>query len=250
MIDFNVKLGHWPYRPVWDAEALLRRMDALAIERAVLSSLSAVHYFNPQDGNDELFRAVAPHRDRFMPMAVLKPGFAGDLDDLERCLGDYGMTGLVLHPTYHHYTLDTPELAPLMDKMAATGLPVCVQLGMEDMRRQYDRAIVEDVPPPSIGTFMRAWPAVRIVALGLKGGQPEQLGESFPENGYFDISNYEAMDALEHAVARFGAERVLFGTHAPLFTPHANVAKLKSAELTEDTRRAIAEGNARRLLGL
>lgn len=249
MIDFNAKLGHWPYRPVWDMDGLLRRMDELQIERAVVSSLSAVHYFNPQDGNEELFRAIAPHRDRFIPMAVLKPQFVGCADDLDRCLEEYGMAGLVLHPGYHRYSLDAPELAPLMARMAAAGRPVCVQAAIEDTRRQYDREIVQDMPPLAIGAFMRAWPGVRIVALGLKWGQPEELGDPFPENGYFDTSNYEAMGAIEHAVALFGAERLLFGTHAPLFTPHANVAKLQTAELTEDERLAIAEGNARRLLG-
>ncbi len=250
MIDFNAKLGHWPYRPVQDADGLLRAMDMLGIERAAVSSLSAVHYFNPHDGNGELARVIAPHRDRFVFMAVLKPGFAGAVDDLRRCYGEYDMRGLVLHPQYHRYALDAPELEPLMEFMASLGLPVCVQAAMEDVRRQYDREIVPDLPPQAIGDFMRRWPGVNVVALGLKWGQPELLGQPWPDNGYFDTSNIEALFAIERLVDTHGADRILFGTHAPLFSPHANVAKLRAAEVTLEARETISRRTARRLLRL
>jgi predicted TIM-barrel fold metal-dependent hydrolase len=43
---------------------------------------------------------------------------------------------------------------------------------------------------------------------------------------------------------------VVLGTHAPLYYPHAGVAKVNDAPLPEDQVAAIKEGNARRLLGL
>ena len=70
MIDFNAKLGHFPYRPVEGLEALLRAMDRHGVEMALVSSLQAVFSLNPQDGNDELAAALAPHRDRFHLYAV------------------------------------------------------------------------------------------------------------------------------------------------------------------------------------
>lgn len=255
MIDFNTKLGHWPYRPVRGIDALLETMDVFGIERTVVSSLSAVHYFNPHEGNEELIRAVDAHRDRLISFAVLKPNFAGSLEDLETCLSEYGMKGLVLYPNYHRFSLDEPGLEPFMARAAAAGLPVCVQSGMEDPRRQYDREIIDQVPPEAIGGFARRYPEVSVVALGLKWGQPEQLGDPWPENCFFDTSNYETMGELEQAVAQFGAERrgyaagrILFGTHFPLFAPLANIDKLRCAALTDTERHAIAHANAESLL--
>ena len=248
MIDFNAKLGYWPYRPVKTLDALLREMDRLGIDRAVVSSLGAVHYMNPQDGNDELVRAIAAHRDRIMPFAVLKPNFAAVADDLDRCLGEFGMKGLVLYPNYHRFRLDDPGLEALLDRARATRIPVCIQAGLEDPRRQYDREILNEVPPETIGAFARECPGIPVVALGLKWREPERMGDPLPDNLHFDTSNYETMGALEKAAAQFGSDRILLGTNFPLFNPQANIDKVRLADLPEADRTAIARGNAEALL--
>ena len=250
MIDFNAKLGHWPYRPVRGVEPLLREMDGLGIEKAVVSSLSAVHYFDPQQGNEELLRIAAPHRDRLVPFAVLKPQFTGAIEDLRRCVEEEGMRGLVLHPNYHRFALDAPQLASMMAYMAEQGLPVGVQTAMEDMRRQFDRLIVPDVALEALAEFIREYPRVSIVALGLKVGQPEQLGTPLPRNAFFDTSSYEKLGELEAAAQRLGPDRILFGTNFPLLSPQANSAKIEAAELAPGAAEAIRRGNAAALLGL
>jgi len=250
MFDFNVKLGHWPYRPVRGLSALLEAMDALGVDRAAVSSLSAAHFLNPQDGNEELLRLIAGKRDRFVPFAVCRPNFTGFLRDLEVCLDEHGMKGAVLYPSYHGFGLDDPALEPLMTEAARRGFPVCVQAAMEDVRRQFRDHKVEDVSPAAIGAFARAYPGATVVALGLKFGQPEQAGEPLPANLFFDTSNYEALGDLEHAVARFGADRILLGSNFPMFNPRANVDKVRAADIADAARSAISGDNARRLLGL
>jgi len=250
MFDFNAKLGHWPYRPVRGLDALLRAMDALGVARAVVSSLSAVHFLDPQDGNEALVRCCAAHRDRLVPFAVLRPNFAGWAADLATCLDERGMKGIVLHPNYHGVALTDPALGPLMDEAARRGVPVCVQAALEDVRRQFHPARVDDVPAPAIGALAKACPDTTVVALGLKFGQPEQMGNPLPANLFFDTSNYETLGDLEHAADRFGAEKILLGSGFPLFNPRANVDKLRCADIADTARDAIAEGNARRILGL
>jgi predicted TIM-barrel fold metal-dependent hydrolase len=247
VFDFNARLGHWPYRPVKGFDELLRQMDQYGIERAGVSSLNAVHYLNPQDGNDELARAIAAHRDRLIPFAVLRQNFAGWDDDLERCVGEFGVRAVVLYPNYHRFGLNE-AVDELAGRVGALGLPLCVQVALEDMRRQFDREIVPDVAPEAVGELARRHPGVNVVALGLKCGQPERTG--MPENLFFDTSNYEKMGEMEDAVARFGAERILFGTNFPLFNIQANVDKLRLAPLDEAARATIAQANALRLLGL
>ncbi len=250
MFDINAKIGHWPYRPVPRFDELLTAMDAYGIEQAAVCSLNAVHYLNPHDGNEEVASAVASHSDRLIPFAVLRPNFAGWHDDLEACLNDYGMMGFVLLPNYHHYTLDDTALAPLMERATEAALPVCVQVGLEDPRRQYDREKVFDVPASDIGDFARAHPNVTVIAFGLKFGQPQQAGAPLPDNFYFDTSNYECLGELEAAVELFGPDKILFGTNFPLFNALANVDKLRLAGIPEQARSAIAAGNARKILGI
>ena len=253
MFDANMKAGHWPFRPAPDLEGLLDAMDAHGIARAVVSSLNAVFYLNPQDGNEEVAAWSAAHGGRLVPFAVMNPRFACWADDLDRCLGEFGMKGVVLYPNYHRFDLDSPALTPLMERAARDGFPVCVQAGLEDPRRQFDREIVFDVPHGAIGQFARTYPGVTVVALGLKCGQPEGIAASgddgvLPPNFFFDLSNYEGMGELEAAVERLDTSRMLFGTNAPLFNTMANVEKLRRAAIPEDLREAIGRGNLERIL--
>lgn len=246
MIDINAKFGHWPYRPVRGVDALLGAMDEYGVERAVVSSLSAVHFLNPQDGNEELARIAAPHRDRLTPFAVLRPDFAGWEDDVHACIEGHGMKGVVLYPNYHGFELSDPALGVLM----SGGFPVCVQTGLEDVRRQYRPYKTEEVAASDVGAFARQYPSAKVIALGLKFGQPQQAGDPLPPNLYFDTSNYEALGGLESAVEHFGSGKILFGSNFPLFNPLANVDKVGRADIGETDREAIAFGNAARLLGV
>jgi len=250
VFDINAKLGHWPYRPVRGLDALLHAMDEQGVAHAAVSSLSAVHFLNPQDGNDELVKLIATHRDRLVPFAVIRPNFADWMSDLRICLDAHGMKGVVLYPNYHEFELTDPALAALMATAEELRFPVCVQAGLEDPRRQYRHYKTADTPPTAIGDFARAYPKVAVIAFGLKSGQPQLAGEPLPENFYFDTSNYEFLGDLEFAVEHFGADRVLFGSNYPLFNPRANVDKVRCAPLEDADRQAIAAGNAMRLLDM
>jgi uncharacterized protein len=249
MIDVNVKLGHWPYRPLRGPDSLLETMDAHGIARAVVSSLNALFYLNPQDGNDEVAAWAKPHRDRLIPLAVLRPNFTGWQDDLTRCIDDYGMKGVVLYPNYHRFDLSDPSLEPLMEVAAHRHLPVCVQMTLEDPRRQFDREIVEDVPVHQLEEFVAAYHGVTVIGLGLKQGQPHQVGDPLPRNFRFDLSNFEGMGKVEEALDAFGAGRILFGTNYPLFNTLANVDKLAKAAIPAAARKAISRGNAEDAFG-
>lgn len=249
MFDINVKLGHWPHRPVRGLDALLRYMDSNDVSGAAVSSLSSVNYLNPQDGNDELAKLIAPHRDRLVLLAVIRPDFTGWRDDFMRCVDEYGARGVVLYPNYHRYALADGLVTPLAALAAQHLLPVFIQAGLEDARRQFDRPIMLDVLAPEMGAFAKAHPDTTVVALGLKFGQPESAADPLPDNFYFDTSNYETMGELETAVEKFGPGKILFGTNFPLFTPLANVNKLRMADISSPDSQAIGEINARRLLG-
>lgn len=247
MIDFTAKLGHWPFRPVAGLPSLLEAMDQHEIEHAVVSSLEAVFYLNPQDGNARLMEAIAPHRARLTPFAVIRPNFTGWEDDLRRNADAFGVKGVVLLPNCHHYGLDDPRLAELAEWAAAAGMPVCIQTCMEDVRRQYFH-VVPDVAPEAVEQFARTYSEVQVVALGLKVQPASRLSTPLPDNLLIDISNYETMNGLEDAVEHFGANRLLFGTHFPLFNVRANIDKLRCADLPPEVRALVSHGNAARLL--
>ena len=87
IIDTNAYLGSYAFRQIRHstAPALLGLMDEKGIDRAMVSSAAAITYRNTQSGNEEVAAAVAPHRDRLIPFAVINPAYAGWKDDLKIC---------------------------------------------------------------------------------------------------------------------------------------------------------------------
>ena len=106
LIDVNAYLGHFAFRHLRynTAEELLKLMDEKEIDKAIVSSASAITYRNAQSGNEELFEEVKGHEDRLIPFAVINPAYAGWEDDLRMC-HELGMRGLRLYPKWHNYNL-------------------------------------------------------------------------------------------------------------------------------------------------
>ena len=70
------------------------------------------------------------------------------------------------------------------------------------------------------------------------------------EHVYADISAHGAgrEGMLEDAVRRVGADRILYGSDYPGYSPKPFIDRILSAKLTDDAREAILYGNAARLL--
>jgi predicted TIM-barrel fold metal-dependent hydrolase len=59
----------------------------------------------------------------------------------------------------------------------------------------------------------------------------------------------EGVGSVARLIERVGIERVLFGSHFPLFHLESAILKIKEAALTDEPVKAIHDGNARKLLG-
>ena len=138
IIDVNAYLGPFAFRRLRHntAESLLKLMDARQIDRAVVSSASAITYRNAQSGNEEVDGEVKAHRDRLIPFAVINPTYAGWEDDLKTCHEGFGMRGLRLYPGWHNYRLSDPRCLDLVRAAAARGLVVSIPIRVEDPRER------------------------------------------------------------------------------------------------------------------
>lgn len=67
---------------------------------------------------------------------------------------------------------------------------------------------------------------------------------------YADTAMFGSMSGLQCGIDFFGTERVVFASDAPLSSIPATIAAVRNLDLSDDSRRAILSGNARRLLKL
>jgi predicted TIM-barrel fold metal-dependent hydrolase len=147
---------------------------------------------------------------------------------------------LEISPAVHGFRLDDPAVAALAATAAAAGHPVYVVCLGRDGTRTADLVDLARCFPPV--TFVHGhcgFTGLDADGLALVAAQPNIVVET---SGCFT-----AIARL--AVARLGAERVVFGTEFPLQAPPVELAKLAALGLGADELAMVACGNAARLLG-
>lgn len=106
--------------------------------------------------------------------------------------------------------------------------------------------------PEDVALLARRFPNVRIIMAHLTGcGVRGVLAVKSCENLVVDTSG-AAPEAgiVEYAVGQLGADRVLYGSDAPIRDFAVALARITGARLDAATRRKILHGNARALLKL
>src|SRR5207245_2680029 len=105
---------------------------------------------------------------------------------------------------------------------------------------------VPDVEWRQALALARACPETAILIAGIRWTEANALREEAVEMPrlYLETSHLEYVDPLRRFLDRWGAERLLIGTHAPLFTPSAARLKLQLAQLSEAEREALVRNAA------
>jgi len=251
IVDVNAYLGHFAFRRLRNntAASLLALMDAKHIDKAVVSSASAITYRNAQAGNEEVAAEVRGHSDRLIPFAVINPFYAGWQDDLKICHEQFGMKGLRLYPKWHNYQLSSQCCRELVDAATERGMLISIPIRAEDNRQRSWLLNVPDVPLEEIVELVKACPKARFILLNGIGYTRCPLGEKdngLPSNYAIELSRLSAVLANElgRLITNLGAERVMFGTGMPFNYPDPALVKLEVLDTSEPEKEKIRSQNA------
>jgi predicted TIM-barrel fold metal-dependent hydrolase len=188
-----------------------------------------------------------------MPLlAVLNPAFPGWRHDLERA-GRMGVWGVRLFPNYHAYRLREPAALALFDELRRLSRPVVLSLRLWDERCHHPTNLVPAVPLDDVKYVLERYPELPVVIAGGTYQEARDLAPLLvarPAAG-FEISYLKTpMSAVEALVELLGAERVLYGSGAPLNYPESAYLRVTMADLPAAARASILGGNAQRLFQL
>jgi predicted TIM-barrel fold metal-dependent hydrolase len=251
IIDVNAYLGHFAFRRLrhHTADSLLKVMDARKIDRAVVSSASAITYRNVQSGNEEVDGEVHAHRDRLIPFSVINPSYIGWEDDLKACHERFGMRGLRLYPGWHNYRLSDPRCLDLVRAAAARDLIVSIPIRVEDHRQRSWLVDVKDLSLDDVAALIRACPEARFLLLNGNGYVRSALGREgggLPANYRIEISRLTALldDEIGTLVKSLGPGRVVFGTGMPFNYPDPALLKLEVLAVSPEQKERILWRNA------
>jgi predicted TIM-barrel fold metal-dependent hydrolase len=245
VIDFHVHQpalldGELPY----SAAEYRAYTDSLGISLSVIFTLDGLRSPGPA-ANDALAAYVERDRDAFVAFATVNPHDPGAADEIVRCVRTHGMRGVKLHPWVQGFSPHAPGLDPICDVAGTLGLPVLLHDGTPPWST-----------PLQIAVLARRHPRTTIV-LG-HGGLHDLWREArtaveLAPNLQICLCATPAY-AMRALIASCPLDRLLFGTDGGLQPePRQRYVALRVRQLdllglSDRSRRAILEGNPRRLL--
>jgi predicted TIM-barrel fold metal-dependent hydrolase len=255
IIDVNAYLGHYAFRRLRhnDAGSLLRLMDARRIDRAIVSSASAITYRNAQSGNEELDAEVKAHRDRLIPFGVINPAYAGWEDDLKTCVHDFGVRGLRLYPNWHRYSLSDASCLELVHAATERDLIVAIPIRVEDPRERSWLVDVPDLSLADVATLVKSCPQTRFLILngfGYRSSPLARKSSGLPANYAIEISRLTALldSEIGFLMKELGADRLVLGTGMPFNYPDPALLKVDVLAASREQKDQLLGGNAARML--
>lgn len=254
LIDVNVNLSRWPLRRLRfdDSGELAAMLESYGAAQAWAGTFDGLMHKDIAAANARLAEECRRSgRGLLRPFGSVNPMLPDWEDDLRRCAEEHRMPGLRLHPNYHGYKLDDPAFVRLLQLAAERRLLVQIALVMEDERMMHP---LWQVPPVDVAPLARAVkeaPRLQLVLLNaaLRTLRGEPLRELLSAGEvYVEISMLEGAGGVKSLLEQAPLQRVLFGSHAPLFYFESALLKLQESALSEEELQAIRGANARRLL--
>jgi hypothetical protein len=256
ILDMHVLLGRWPFAPLkYDTvEGVLGLMDRAGIDKAVVTSLNSVFYYDCEIGNHEVGETCARHPDRFIPFAVINPNLMRWQEHLHACVDAYEIAGIKLHPDYHKYNLLDDRAAAVIAKAQALDLPVWIQTSIQDIRHHPGYCFVPEVPVADVARAVERYNDNTFIIGGAKHFKTrarELIDATEAENYYIVIDGLGGpFEALGEFVEKLGSSRLLFGTRTPILYTEAAKMVVEQSPIDADDKERILGDNAFALLGL
>jgi uncharacterized protein len=253
IIDTNVHLFDWPFRRLKyaGAKALVAKLRQHRITQAWAGSYEGLLHKDQAGVNARLAEECrANGAGILLPFGTVNPALPDWQADVRRCHEQHGMRGIRLYPSYHNYTLQSPELARLLQLAQERDLIVQLAVRMEDPRVQLPVTRTPSVDVTGLPELLAALPTLKFQLLNafnatesLRGLVGRRLIEQTRVT--LDFSHVEGQGGLGKLIAGDQAngrpplplERIVFGSHAPFFRARAPCSSSSSRPSADRTWR-------------
>ena len=188
--------------------------------------------------NQFILDEVKSHRDEFHGFGTLHPDSENILAETDFIIKS-GLQGIKLHPDTQRFNMDDRRLFEVFDNIQGK-IPLLVHCG--DRRFDYSH-------PRRLKNIIDNFPHLQVIAAHLGGWSLFEEGFEILKDTdcYLDISStmmFLSPEQVTKYIHGYGAERILFGTDFPLWSPVDEVSRFGKLHLTENEFERIAYKNA------
>ena len=231
-----------------DAQLLIASAKRSGVEKMCLFSLHTTTPREPtidqcREANDYVLRMrdIAP--DIFLPFCYVNPMFPdASVDEIDRCVGGERMCGIKLWVARR---ATDPGLDPIMERAVAFDVPV-----LQHAWEKTTGNLPGESFPWDVADLARRHPKARIIMAHLNGcGLRGLEAVAACPNLVVDTSGGDPDSGMvEAAVNVLGAERVVYGSDAPIRHFAVQMGKTLGTGLSDVMKRDILWNNTARLL--
>lgn len=193
--------------------------------------------------NQEVLNYISACRRRYWFFPWINPLDNDDIRFLEKNI--QSVDGIKIHPSCDKVRISDRRVRPILDIANAYNLPVMVHCGRWEEISGYRYAL----------EVAALYPAVDFILSHMGGDLPElEFGtvEDIERNGirnaYLGIEGVREYWAVQNAVDRLGADRVIFGSDFPLGHPKMYLGLVDALKIDGDQRQKILAGNILKIL--
>jgi predicted TIM-barrel fold metal-dependent hydrolase len=245
--DVCAHLGPFSHRPIGvDAKGLAALLAPFGVSRIYAGRLEALWFENPHDANRIGIGQTAQTDPPMTFVPVLDPTVATWSDELERLARAGPLPMVRLHPNYGGYALSDAD--PLLDALARRHTVAQIIVRMEDPRRQNRQAQVGDVNVKAVLEAATRHSELTVLLSG--AGTPEltTLAKNLPKarNLWADTSQADGLGAVPNMLETDWHDRLVFGSHAPLFIPYSALARVV-VDLDDEKAERVLAGNVEKM---
>ena len=227
------------------ALGLISLGQRIGIDRFVVQSVATTPH-QVKSINEFIAREVALYGDKLIGLGTLHPDSKDLAGDVKHIL-ELGLHGVKLHPDIQKFKIDDYRCLKIYELCEMENLPILMHTG--DYR--YDFSNSNRLVPildiydklTIIGAHFGGWSMWEDACERLSG----------KPNLYVDCcSSFEwiSEEMSVQLIHRYGADRVLFGSDYPIFSPERELERFMALPLNDDERRLILSENAKKLYNL
>lgn len=215
-----------------DPDDILDEMDRVGIDGALATHASAIET-DILGGNAEMSE-IAARQGRFQPCYVIVPHHTGEMprgDALVRYLETGRARTARMYPQHHRYEAGQTWCGQTYATLAEAAVPLLIDHDQITMRE--------------IDEVMTANPTLKLVIVRMNYRRERWLYPLFEKHANLRIETevYLQYRGIADICARFGADRLIFGSGMPAYSAGGAMSLVLYAEVSDAQKQQIASGN-------
>lgn len=241
MIDALMLLGENRFGRTLTVDEALSFADEQGLDGIVAAPARPTGY-HLEPANEALARAADGSAGRIIPLGRVDP-LEGTraIREAERCIRELGCAGLFLHPGEEACPVRLAR--PILVAASGMGVPVVIATGLFSLSEPLQVAELA-VDVPGIAVVMTNGGQINISGLSMIDAW--QALTTTPNLHVLTNGEYR-QDFIERLASELDHRRVLYASFAPAFDLRFELARIRSARLSDAARAAIEHDNAERL---